>query len=270
MTPSVSNRGAATLALFALVVGTLAVGCPSKDESAGAEGASGDRASSGKATGKRASGVVEGFVSLTPGAEVPVLQPPEKQFPAGCPPYEGAKDGRPIRMVGDRRLVGVLVNVTDYEVEISQEPQVRRMAIEDCRLTPSLVSASRGDTLEITNASSQAFWPSVEGDAFTQALLPEQTRSVTLARGGFRKVRCGFDEPCGVAWVVTLYHPLHTVTDGEGAFRIEGVPTGEKVSLSAYHPLLRRPAVTELTLSPGETRRVELVMNPARAPDATE
>lgn len=211
-------------------------------------------------------GTIRGFVVLASGVALPRLDPPEHAFPDGCPPYRADRDAYPVAMVGDRRLTGMLVTVTDYESRVPASPQVRTLTIEDCRLTPRLLSGSRGDTLELTNASARPFWPSVEGDALTQALLPEQTRNLVLDRGGFRKVRCGFDEPCGLAWVVTVYHPLHTVTDAEGGFRIDRVPAGEEVTVTAYHPLLGRPAEATVTVGEGQTERIELVVTPAPAP----
>lgn len=259
-------RGASTLSWLALGL-VAAAGCSKGEAPAGGTAPSGQASAAPAAApgDEGAVGAVEGWVRLAEGSELPRLPPPEQAFPAGCPPYRAETDAYPVRLVGDRRLTDVLVNVTDYERGVPERPRVRKLAIgEDCRLTPRLLSATRGDTLELTNRTSRPFFPSLEALPFTQALLDGESQTFQLGRGGFRRAGCSLAEPCGVAWVVTLYHPLHDVTDDAGHFRVEGVPAGEEVSVSAFHPLFPEPAVAQVTVPAGETLRLELTLRSRR------
>ena len=84
-----------------------------------------------------------------------------------------------------------------------------------------------------------------------------------------RTLQCGFAAPCGRTEIVTLYHPLHDVSEAGGRFRIEGVPVGEEVKVSAWHPLFIE-AEQRVTLSRGESLQVELTVRPAPATPVPE
>jgi hypothetical protein len=64
--------------------------------------------------------------------------------------------------------------------------------------------------------------------------------------------------------VIVLKHPLHDVTGDDGTFRIEGLPAGEQLKISAWHPLFQETSV-RVQLEPGEEKRVELVITPAQS-----
>ncbi len=213
--------------------------------------------------------VIEGHVRLAPGAELPryfdnpmIAASPRPGIPDFCnPPAE--RDREPVRRVAGDRLVGVLVAVSEFTGDVPREPATHEVFIRDCRLTPELVVATRGDTLRLVNETNYPFFPDL-GQGLMQALLRQQTRDLELGRGGVRTLACGFTAPCGRTQVVTLYHPLHTITDDQGHFRIEGVPSGQEIRLNAWHPLFAETNVA-VTARPGETRRVEITLSPARA-----
>ena len=214
---------------------------------------------------------IEGVVRLADGAELPsyptnpmVAPHGRPSIPESCTPAQNA-DAQPVQQ-GERGLAGVLVALHDFARAPRHAPATHELAIRDCRLQPRLVVATRGDVLRIRNETDYPFLPDF-GGGMMQALLPERTRDVELAQGGVRSLECGFAAPCGRAEVVTLYHPLHTVSEANGTFRIEGVPAGEEVRVSAWHPLFQE-ASQNVTVEEGETRRVELVLEPAPPPDA--
>ncbi|MCA9606179.1 MAG: carboxypeptidase regulatory-like domain-containing protein [Myxococcales bacterium] len=211
--------------------------------------------------------VLEGVVRLAEGAEAPQypenpMVPPtgRPEPPEACAPPQQT-DRAPLQPAADRGLNGVLVALHDFSTIPEHEPVTHEMTITDCRLTPRLVVATRGDRLRLTNQTEYPFLPNF-GMGVLQALVHGQSREVELGQGGARTLECGFAAPCGRAEIVTLYHPLHTVTDEAGHFRIENVPTGEEIRVSAWHPLLVEGSET-ITLRAGETRRVELTVTPA-------
>jgi hypothetical protein len=210
--------------------------------------------------------VLEGFVRLAEGAELPrwsddVMAPANRPaLPDLCtPPQE--PDREPVRRADGDRLAGVLIALSDFETEPPHEPAIRDLTIRNCRLEPSLVVATRGDTLRLTNETNYPFLPNL-GTGMMRALLHQRSQDLELTQGGLRTLECGFAASCGRAVVVTLHHPLHGSTDASGHFRIEGVPPGDELKISAWHPLFRESHQV-LTLQAGETRRVDLILTPA-------
>lgn len=247
------------IALVALLAGC--DGCGSSQEpSSDVEEPSGGTEGSGP-------GVIVGVVRLAEGAEAPqypenpMVPPPGRPDPPdACPPAQQT-DRAPLQPGTGRGLGGVLVALHDFSTIPEHEPETHEMTITDCRLTPRLIVATRGDTLRLTNETDYPFLPNF-GSGIMQAILHESSRTTELDQGGVRTLQCGFAAPCGRAEIVTLYHPLHAVTESTGRFRIENVPHGEEIRVSAWHPLVQEASQT-VTLSPGETREVELVVEPA-------
>ena len=114
--------------------------------------------------------------------------------------------------------------------------------------------------MRISNETSYPFFPEI-GEGILQALLRGEPREVALDRGGVRTIQCGFAAPCGRMEMITLYHPVHSVTQANGRFRLE-VPAGREVRITAWHPLFREAHVT-VQVDTGETREVELRVEPS-------
>lgn len=244
-------------------------GCGATEEPVGntddeGEGAS---ASSGVAT-------IEGTVRLAVGATLgrypdqPMVGGPARPaLPDNCTaPSE--EDRVPVRQAAGGGLIGVLVAVADFAREIEHEPVRQELNITDCRLSPRLITATRGDTLVLRNDTDYPFMPDL-GTGMLQAVLYENERELPLGQGGVRSITCGFAAPCGRADVVTMYHPLHIVTDDAGHYRIEGVPAGEEIRVNAWHPIYQETNET-LTLRADETRTIDFVLTPVPVQEAPE
>jgi len=225
--------------------------------------------------GASADATIEGVVRLAEGAQIPsypenpMIPPPGRpQTPDACTPAQ-ERDRQPVQRSDAGGLSGVLVALHDFATIPHHEPVTHEMTITDCRLSPRLVVATRDDRLRITNETNYPFLPNF-GGGLLQAVLHGRTREVELGQGGVRSLECGFAAQCGRAEIVTLYHPLHAVTDEIGHFRITRVPAGEEVRVSAWHPLFVEASQT-LTLRAGQTSTVELVLTPAEiiVPEAT-
>lgn len=217
--------------------------------------------------------VIEGVVRLAPGAELPrhpqnpmVAPQGRPALPEACtPPQE--RDREPVQQVSGDRLAGMLVALSEFETEVPHEPVTHELVIRDCRLTPGIVVATLGDRLRLVNETEYPFLPDL-GVGMMTALLHEQSREMELGQAGMRTLTCGFAASCGRAEIVTMFHPLHTVTDEAGRFRIENVPANEELRVNTWHMLFNE-ASQSLTLSPGETREIELVVTPAPPRPAT-
>lgn len=212
---------------------------------------------------------IEGFVRLAEGAEPPlwpenplVLPSPRPSIPEHCtPPQEG--DRRPVEPTSERALPGVVVMLADFSESPPHEAEVHELHIEDCRLTPRIVAATRGDTLRIHNDTRDySFMPDL-GTGFMQAILPGASSDIVLGQAGVRTMQCGFLAPCGRSEIIVLYHPLHAITDERGHYRIEGIPAGEEIQIGAWHPLFQDDTRT-ITVQAGERPTLDLVLRPAR------
>jgi hypothetical protein len=216
---------------------------------------------------KEGGDIATGVVRLAPGVELPRLPPAGSELqppmPESCSPAS-ERDRMPVRMGDDRTLEGVLVQASEFAVEVTREPVEHEVVIRDCRLEPRLVPAVRGDTLVVKNESDYPFLPTIGRAPMMQAVLPGQTRSFPLQEGGVHTLSCGFAAPCGRTDVIVVYHPLHTVTGEGGRFRLKGLPADHSLELHAWHPLFE-DSMLELAAD-ARMEELELVLTPLAPP----
>lgn len=219
-------------------------------------------------------GFVEGVVRLAEGAELPrypenpLIAEGRNAIPDECtPPRE--VDRTPVTVAEETGgLVSLSIVATGHDPESwprPHEPVTHEVVIRDCRIQPAILVTTRGDRLRLANETDYPFFPEL-GEGVLQALLRAEPREITLQQGGVRTIQCGFAAPCGRMELITLYHPVHTVTPASGRFRLE-VPANQEVRITAWHPLFEETfAMTEVR--PGQTRELELTIRPAdvRAP----
>jgi hypothetical protein len=93
--------------------------------------------------------------------------------------------------------------------------------------------------------------------------MPGQSYDLELKALGASPVQCGFTAPCGRTDVVVLSHTLAALTDAEGNFRIDSFPPGERVTVTAWHPLLQQSEL-QVEITSGETKNVELIVSPVQ------
>ena len=221
-------------------------------------------------------GTVRGVVRLVADATLPEYTLEELHGPQWNTPWSDdcsppkLVDRTPVRMDEGRLLQNVMVSATgDQETFFAALPTAspvqRRITIEDCRLTPTVVTATRGDTVVVTNETDYAFLPTMGEAAFMQALPQGQSREFDLERGGINTMQCGFSAPCGRADIIVVYHPVHGTTGEDGSFVLENVPADQPVVLHAWHPLFEDASV-ETRVSEGGEVSVEFELRPKAAP----
>jgi len=210
-------------------------------------------------------GVVEGFVRLAEGATLPSSPPaPGTQLalPAGCPPV-GERDRQPVQLGEGRGLEGVLVAASAFDVTVPHETKTLRIVIRDCRLSPPFLAATRGDRIELTNDSSQPFLARVGGLGMFESILRGQApRVLELERGGVQEISCGVSASCGRTEIITLHHPVHTLSGAGGRFRLDNVPLDDDLEIHAWHPLFREDRAT-VTVERGSVKHMVLTLTPA-------
>lgn len=218
-----------------------------------------------------ATGVVEGTIRVR--GEVPVDPELAARLEGRTPRPQRCRaitdeERRPVHVGTDGRTGDVLVTAT-FPQSVRVPPPVRAnrpLLIRDCRLTPRLLAATRGDTLVMRNEDEYPFVPRVNPIAmgFMQALLQGQSRRIELERGGVFEADCGFGAACGVTTIVVLYHGIHATSDPDGHYRVEGVPADTEVELHAWHPALRDRTVP-VRVGRGATRTVDFELEPSPA-----
>jgi hypothetical protein len=251
-----------TLILLALLALLSAAACASSEPDRSAAAA---RPPAGR-------GVIVGTVALAAGETLPeyaaastalrTLAPGRaRDLPAGCP--EPGSALRPVGLTAAGLLSGVLLAASDFSGELPHEPRIHDVSIRDCRLQPALVDATRGDRLRVRNHDAFAFAPSFGPAREEQPLARDTPVMIALGASGVETILCPLTAPCGRSDVVTFNHPLHARTDALGQYRIEGFPVGQRVRLSAWHPLFEE-STTHVWLERGETRRVDLLLTPRK------
>ena len=230
--------------------------------------------SSSAPTPPPAPSVLEGVVRLAPGAQLPhfSIEEMEKKvldhvtrdkLPEVCSAPKNS-DREPVKLTDDGLLAGVMLAASQFSSSELRAPRIHEVSIRDCRLTPSLVVAMRGDSLRIKNEVNYPFMPSFGKSTYVQTLTPGQQKDFILEQGGVKPVLCGFTAPCGRTDVIVLYHSVYAVTDAEGKFRIEDFPPDETIEINAWHPLFQE-AKLSVNVPAGQTKKIELILTPAPA-----
>lgn len=246
------------LALLALLMVAVCAACGDDD------------ASKARTTSLEGRGVIIGTVALAPGEALPEYSGPNaalrtllpgraRELPADCP--EPGAPLHPVGLTSDGLLGGVVVVASDFTGGVSRPARIHDVSIRGCRLQPSLVDATRGDRLRVRNYDPFPYAPSLGSPHEEQPLPRGEPVMIPLGASGVETILCPLSAPCGRTDVVTLNHPLHARTDAHGHYRIEGFPIGQRVRLSAWHPLFEESS-THVWLERGETRRVDLMLSP--------
>ncbi|HJL28276.1 MAG TPA: hypothetical protein RMI62_04365, partial [Polyangiaceae bacterium LLY-WYZ-15_(1-7)] len=226
-------------------------------------------------------GILRGVVRLPEGAELPaypramVEGGAHADRPAHCPPPQRG-ELEPVSLADTGRGLGrVMVTVTSPERDAfyaalgEWEPARRELTIRRCRLDPPVVSATQGDVLVLANDDDYPFLPRMGEASFMQVLMKGEPREIPLERAGVQAVQCAFAAPCGRADVIVGYHPLHTLTEADGAFALEGVPRDVPIVVHAWHPLFQE-ATAEVRFGEDGAAEVELALTPRELPEPAE
>jgi hypothetical protein len=216
-------------------------------------------------------GVLTGRVRLAERAQLPAYpsldlagQPlRQNRLPALPPECAAANEAArtPVELATDRLLAGIVVAASDFTHFREREPQLHEVAIQSCRLQPSLIAARGGDVLAFENRDAYGFEPLIGPTFSAHALRRGHKLRLPLISGSVESILCSRSAPCGRTDLVVFYHPVYAVADARGEFRIDDFPAAELVRVSAWHPLFEQ-SDTFVWLEPGEHNAVELELTP--------
>ena len=217
----------------------IAVSCEQARQREGAEGAEGAET--------RSRGSVEGTVQLAEGVELEPTHIANTTDPEICGEGQTLED---ILLSESKGIENVIVSVRDAPaVEIESETLV--LDNVECRFEPHAAAMTAGSTIEARNSDAVLHTTHLYGPAEINISLPIEgaSSSRTLDERGMYVVKCdvhGWMQ----AFIRVDTHRFHDVTDSDGHFRIEGLPTGN-YTLELWHeklgPLEREIHIDETT-----------------------
>lgn len=205
-----------------------------------------------------ATGVVEGIVRLGGSEEIEPTRIENTTDPEVCGRGQTLDD---LTLSVDRGVGGVIVTVVGFDESNVSPPAPEHVTIdnEGCRFSPHASVTTVGSTLEAVNSDAVLHTTHLYGPADMNISLPVQgaRASRELTRPGLYIVKCdvhGWMQ----AFVRVDPHALHAVTDADGAFRIEGVPTGAH-RIELWHERLGTREV-DVEVRPDRTARVDFTI----------
>lgn len=216
-------------------------------------------------------GTLIGEVTLAPGSDLPaytaldLVRRTLRYHRLPEPPNECIEANRnarrPVTLTPEGRLRGIVVAASDFTRVRERKPKEHRLRIEHCQLQPSIIAAQGGDVLVLENHDAYEFEPLV-GPAYESRGLPRgKPWKIPLIASGIDTVQCSLHAPCGRAELLVFHHPVNTVSDDDGKFRIENFPAAELVRVTAWHPLFE-PKETFVWLDPGQESTIKLQLTP--------
>ncbi|MBI3463289.1 MAG: carboxypeptidase regulatory-like domain-containing protein [Planctomycetes bacterium] len=151
-------------------------------------------------------------------------------------------------------------------IDRNRQPRVLAMDQKDYHFTPETITLQAGDSVKFTNHDTGIHNVHAFGTVadFNIMLAPGQEHIQPFPRaGGIRgpvKIDCVFHGEMR-SWIFVFRHPYFAMTGEDGSFRLGGVPPGE-YDLDVAHPAGRLRTSRKVTVRPGETSKVEILLSP--------
>jgi hypothetical protein len=165
---------------------------------------------------------------------------------------------------GGRVLADTVVAVTGYSGFYLPEPRESvTVTAKGCALSTRTITMTYGQRLDFKNESTAMMLAPALADVPSGALMvaspkgspvklypPRPGRYWLIQRMDFRFL---------TADLFAFLHPLHTATDAEGHYRIDGVPVG-KLKVNARHPAFGGETARDIEVKKGVVHRVDLAL----------
>jgi hypothetical protein len=221
-------------------------------------------------------GSVEGTI-LVIGPAAPDVKVDTTQCPAAIDTYGKLfRDGTPAAPNGPRPLADAVVIAVGYGgYYVPESRQAEKVSIGlNCAYPKRTITMTFGQRLEVSNQSKYPFAPMIESEVSPAVMM-------TAPLGMGDPVRLYPRRPGHTAMgdlmqpfvrqdLYVLRYPLHTVSDGDGRYRIDGVPVG-KMSVRALHPTVGSEAQISVDIAANVVAKVDLTLEYApKAPKADD
>jgi hypothetical protein len=293
--PFLVNRFVAWSAVGATLVGGAATGCSRHDATAGASSSAAPGPSSPVAAAAEdaaapdtkspftkelveaalnpehlpaytgPTGSVEGTI-LVIGPSSPDVKIDSKQCPAALDVYGKLfREGTPAGPNGPRPLADSVVIAVGYSGYYVPETHPAKQVVisSNCAYPARTITMTFGQRLEVSNQSKNPFAPMIETEASPAVMM-----AAPLGMGDPVRIyprRPGHSamgdlmQPFVHQDLYVLRYPLHTVSDVDGHYRIDGVPVG-KMSVRALHPTVASEAQAPVDIVANVVARQDLTL----------
>jgi hypothetical protein len=185
--------------------------------------------------------------------------------PAALDTYGKVFRAGPRRADGARPLADAIVVATGYAgFYLPEKSEVAQATIgEGCGYSARSIALTFGQRLDIVNDSRLPFAPYLEGAPQLTVMIAQPNHQgepvkIYPPRADYFPLRDQLQKFVR-GDVYVLRQPLHAVTDRQGHFRIDGVPTG-KLQIGARLAALLGEAVKDIEVRGDAVERVELLL----------
>lgn len=172
--------------------------------------------------------------------------------------HHAAGEVQDVTVSGEKGLSGAVVEVRGVSEPAGGWKWIRpeggfSIRQKDCRFQPSLLVIPDGDELVILNDDAVAHNINTgQWNVMQKGGSGEPTVQRVKYRGQpFVRVNCNI-HAWMEAWLFVARSPYIAVTDAQGRFRIEGIPSGT-YEVVAHHPTLRKKKAKGLVFNAGKT-----------------
>jgi hypothetical protein len=211
---------------------------------------------------KGPTGSLEGTIWVK-GDPAPSVDADFSKCPAGAKTFGKLFRDGPPNEAGLRPLADAFVGVTGYTGYYLPETREAKLAtLEDCAFAQRTIDLTFGQRLDISNRTSALFAPALSGFS-TPALMiaPPHGDAVRLypPKPGYYTMSDRFEGVYLREDVYVVLHPLHTVTDRAGHYRIDGIPAKTKLTVFARLAVIGE-ASTEIEVLPSVVAKADLTL----------
>jgi hypothetical protein len=210
-------------------------------------------------------GSVEGRI-LVVGPSAPDVKVDVTQCPAALDTYGKLfREGTPATPGGPRPLGDAVVIAVGYSgAYVPEGRPAKQVTISpNCAYPTRTITMTFGQRLEVTNQSKAPFAPRMEGDESPAVMM-------AAPRGMGDPIRLYPRRPGHLAMgdimqpfvrqdLYVLRYPLHTVSDLDGHYRIDGIPVG-KMTVRALHPTVASEAQAPIDILANVVAKVDITL----------
>jgi hypothetical protein len=187
---------------------------------------------------------------------------------ARCPDAEKIW-GRLFREGEGRTLADVVVAVTGYEgFYVPEKEESKQIVIRGCGFEQRTLTMTFGQRVAVKNEAAEFWTPILEPgpNMVLRMATPKGDPVFIYPKHPGHYILRDRDRRYSEVDVYAFLHPLHTTTNLEGKYRIDGVPVG-KLKVNARHPRIDFEQTIDIEVKPAVIHKVDLVIEYS-TPDA--
>lgn len=145
-------------------------------------------------------------------------------------------------------------------------PEMRRetLTIDKCRFEPRVTAVVTGSTINVFSRDRVAHGPKFYREGATEPVAEIHTVDAgqvvpsekIAAAPGIVEVRCA-EHPFARAYIAVFDHPYYAITEGDGTFKIDGLPPGT-YTVKVWHERLAKPIEQSVVVSAGGVGKLDV------------